>query len=54
MFRSNVLLASLLVGAVRAIVSVLKSEDFPKLVRGIPGYDASRAGEFISVADVSE
>lgn len=38
----------------RAIVSVLKSEDFPKLVRRIPGYDASRAGEVISVADVVE
>lgn len=37
---------------VAGIVSVLKSADFLGLVRGIPGYDASRAGEVTSVSDV--
>jgi len=37
---------------VEAIILVLKSEDFSRLTRGIPGYDASHAGEVLSISDV--
>jgi molybdate transport repressor ModE-like protein len=37
---------------VEAIVTSLKSREFAKHVRGIPGYDTSRTGEISSVSDV--
>jgi molybdate-binding protein len=37
---------------VEAIVTSLKSQEFARHVRGIPGYDTSRTGEISSVSDV--
>jgi len=38
---------------VEAIVASLKSPEFTAYVRGIPGYDTSRAGEIANVSDLA-
>jgi molybdate-binding protein len=35
------------------IIAKLKSQEFAKQVRGIPGYDTTRTGEIANVGDIS-